>query len=119
METRSKAIRDQALSEAVIPPAELQARIGEATPESGLRRSGGHRGAISSPDEFLFLGDRLYKSSAVAETGDGLATINMGRKVGTAVTVMCPFPWGHSSSPVFGPCLLSMSMSVLDQSFPY
>ena len=35
METRSKAIRDQALSEAVIPPAEFPARIVEATPESG------------------------------------------------------------------------------------
>jgi len=35
METRSKAIRDKALSEAVIPPAEFQARIGETTPESG------------------------------------------------------------------------------------
>ena len=35
METRSKATRDQALSEAVLPPAEFPARIGEATPESG------------------------------------------------------------------------------------
>ena len=35
METRSKATRDQALSEAVSPPAEFPARIGEATPESG------------------------------------------------------------------------------------
>jgi len=35
METRSKATRDQALSEAVIPPAEFPARIGETTPESG------------------------------------------------------------------------------------
>ena len=35
METRSKATRDQALSEAVFPPAEFSARIGEATPESG------------------------------------------------------------------------------------
>ena len=35
METRSKATRDQALSEAVIPPAEFPAPIGEATPESG------------------------------------------------------------------------------------
>jgi len=31
-----------------------------------------------------------YKSSAVAEMGDRLATIDMGRKVGAA----CPFPWG-------------------------
>ena len=29
-----------------------------------------------------FLGDRLYKSSAVAEMGDCLATIDMGRKLG-------------------------------------
>jgi len=35
METRSKATRDQALSEAVIPPAEFPARIGETTPASG------------------------------------------------------------------------------------
>jgi len=35
METRSKATRDQALSEAVFPPAEFPARIGESTPESG------------------------------------------------------------------------------------
>jgi len=27
-----------------------------------------------------FLGDRLYKSSAIAEMGDRLATIGMGRK---------------------------------------
>jgi len=31
-----------------------------------------------------FLGDRLYKSSAVAEMGDRLATIGMGRKWGGA-----------------------------------
>jgi len=35
METRSKATRDQALSEVVLPPAEFPARIGETTPESG------------------------------------------------------------------------------------
>ena len=35
METRSKTTRDQALSEAVLPPAEFPARIGETTPESG------------------------------------------------------------------------------------
>jgi len=35
METRSKATRDLALSEDVIPPAEFPARIGESTPESG------------------------------------------------------------------------------------
>ena len=35
METRSKSTRDLALSEAVLPPAEFPARIGEATPESG------------------------------------------------------------------------------------
>jgi len=35
METRSKATRDLALSEAVLPRAEFPARIGEATPESG------------------------------------------------------------------------------------
>jgi len=35
METRSKATRDLALSEAVLPPAEFPARIGESTPESG------------------------------------------------------------------------------------
>jgi len=35
------------------------------------------------------------KSSAVAETGDRLATIDMGRKVGAAV---CPFPWGSWAS---------------------
>jgi len=35
METRSKATRDQALSEAVLPPAEFPTRIGETTPESG------------------------------------------------------------------------------------
>jgi len=29
-----------------------------------------------------FLGDPLYKSSAVAEMGDRLATVNMGRKEG-------------------------------------
>ena len=34
METRSKATRDLALSEDVIPPAEFPARIGESTPES-------------------------------------------------------------------------------------
>ena len=32
----------------------------------------------------LFLGDRLYKCSAVAEMGDRLATIDMGRKLGCA-----------------------------------
>ena len=32
----------------------------------------------------------LYKSSPVAEMGDRLATIDMGRKVG----VLCRFPWG-------------------------
>jgi len=35
METRSKATRDLALSEDVIPPAEFPAWIGESTPESG------------------------------------------------------------------------------------
>jgi len=30
------------------------------------------------------------KSSAVAEMGDRLASVDMGRKVGAAV----PFPWG-------------------------
>ena len=35
METRSKATRDLALSEDVIPPAEFPARIGESTPEPG------------------------------------------------------------------------------------
>ena len=28
---------------------------------------------------------------------------------------MCPIPWGHSSSSLFGRCQLSMSMSVLDR----
>jgi len=32
------------------------------------------------------------KSSAVAETGDHLATIDMGRKVGRGL--LCPCPWG-------------------------
>jgi len=35
METRSKATRDLALSEDVIPSAEFPARMGESTPESG------------------------------------------------------------------------------------
>jgi len=35
METRSKATRDLALSEDVIPSAEFSARMGESTPESG------------------------------------------------------------------------------------
>jgi len=35
METRSKATRDHTLSEAVFPPAEFPAQIGEATQESG------------------------------------------------------------------------------------
>jgi len=34
-----------------------------------------------------FLGDRLYKCSTVAEMGDHLATINMGRKVGEACAI--------------------------------
>ena len=35
METRSKATRNRALSEAVLPQAEFPDRIGETTPESG------------------------------------------------------------------------------------
>jgi len=35
----------------------------------------------------------LNKSSAVAEMGDRLATIDMGQKVGG---LLCPFPWGTS-----------------------
>ena len=35
METRSKATRDLALSEDVIPSAEFPAQMGESTPESG------------------------------------------------------------------------------------
>jgi len=34
----------------------------------------------------------LYKSSATADMGDPLATIDMGRKVGV---LLCPFPWGN------------------------
>jgi len=39
--------------------------------------------------------------------GDRLATIDMGGKVRGCCAPFC----GHSSSPLFGPCLLSMSMS--------
>jgi len=41
--------------------------------------------AVNRCIDLLFLGDRLYKSSAVAEMGDRLATIEMGRKVAVAV----------------------------------
>jgi len=43
--------------------------------------------AIAAVDSVLFLGDRLYKSSAVAKMDDRLATIYMGRKVGAVVTL--------------------------------
>jgi len=36
-----------------------------------------------------------YKSSAVAEMGDRLITIDAGRKVGGGL--LCPFPWGAGS----------------------
>jgi len=36
----------------------------------------------------LFLGNRLYKYSAVAEMGDRLATVDMGRKLGEAVPIL-------------------------------
>ena len=42
---------------------------------------------------------------AVAEMGDRLTTIDMGRRVG-------------SSIPTFDPCLLSMSMSVSEPTIP-
>jgi len=35
---------------------------------------------------------QLNKSSAVAEMGDHLATIDMGRKVGERL--LCPYTWG-------------------------
>jgi len=37
---------------------------------------------LGDQKNFLFSGDRLYKRPAVAETGDRLATIDMGRKLG-------------------------------------
>jgi len=37
-----------------------------------------------------FLGDRLYKSSAIAEMGDRLATIGMGKKWGGATVRLGP-----------------------------
>jgi len=46
METRSKATRDLALSEAVSPPAEFLALIGEATPESGALGDIGAAGIV-------------------------------------------------------------------------
>ena len=41
-------------------------------------------------------GVNAYKSSAVAEMGDRLATISMGQKVGG---LLCSFPWGRAGSP--------------------
>ena len=64
-----------------------------------------------------FLGDRLYKGSAIAEMGDHLAAINKDRKVGAVVSHFDV--WAQQSSPLFGPCLLytGMSISVLDPPF--
>jgi len=42
----------------------------------------------------------LHKSSAVAEMGDRLATIDMGRKM------LCPFPWGSCMGPRLTKCRL-------------
>jgi len=39
----------------------------------------------------------VNKSSAVAEMGDRLATVDMGRKVGGGI--LCPFPLGGAGSP--------------------
>ena len=42
-----------------------------------------------------------YKSSAVAEMGDRLATIDMGRKVGRAAVGECWVPTGSPSNTMF------------------
>ena len=44
----------------------------------------------------LLYGTLINKSSAVAEMGDGLATIDMGRKVGG---LLCPFFERRAESP--------------------
>jgi len=52
--------------------------------------SGQRRVTLALPS-VLFQHTKSYKSSAVAEMGDRLATIDMGRKVGR---LLCPFPSG-------------------------
>jgi len=50
-------------------------------------------GSLSSVPRDTFLGDRLYKSSVVAEMGDRLATTDNDRELGAAVPLSVGGSW--------------------------
>ena len=77
-----------------LPPKER----GTAAPTFGPRLLW-PRSPISATAELLFIlpyqQQGKYKSSATAEMGDRLATIDVGQKWG----LLCPFLWGGAGSP--------------------